>query len=237
MGTDLEVRGRRRTADEVDDAGRATSPAAPTLGLARTKQAHPRQPGNTLAEQLELERDLMRELGHSAGLPRRRRRLHRQAHAKLQGSLSMATALDTGSVVAVIGSGAMGAGIAQVAATAGHPRQAVRYCVPARPRKAIADIAATLRQAGRKGPHERPLTPTHASARLQAVDGLAELADARLVVEAIVENLDVKRMLFADLEAMVGDDCILATNTSSISITAIAAPAAPPATPGRHALL
>ena len=49
------------------------------------------------------------------------------------------------------------------------------------------------------------------------------MADAALVVEAIVENLDAKRKLFADLEAIVGDDCILATNTSSISVTAIAA--------------
>ena len=48
-----------------------------------------------------------------------------------------------------------------------------------------------------------------------------------LVVEAIVENLDAKRKLFVDLEAMVGDDCILATNTSSISVTAIAAPLRP----------
>ncbi|UUZ57277.1 3-hydroxyacyl-CoA dehydrogenase NAD-binding domain-containing protein [Massilia sp. H-1] len=46
---------------------------------------------------------------------------------------------------------------------------------------------------------------------------------AAIVIEAIVENLDVKRTLFADLEAVVGDDCILATNTSSISVTAIAA--------------
>jgi 3-hydroxybutyryl-CoA dehydrogenase len=45
--------------------------------------------------------------------------------------------------------------------------------------------------------------------------------DAALVVEAIVENLDVKRKLFADLEGIVGDDCILATNTSSISVTAM----------------
>jgi 3-hydroxybutyryl-CoA dehydrogenase len=50
------------------------------------------------------------------------------------------------------------------------------------------------------------------------------LADAALVVEAIVENLDAKRKLFTDLEAVVRDDCILATNTSSISVTAIGAP-------------
>jgi 3-hydroxybutyryl-CoA dehydrogenase len=49
------------------------------------------------------------------------------------------------------------------------------------------------------------------------------VAGAAIVIEAIVESLDVKRMLFADLEGVVGDDCILATNTSSISVTAIAA--------------
>ncbi|MGH8809612.1 MAG: 3-hydroxyacyl-CoA dehydrogenase, partial [Noviherbaspirillum sp.] len=55
------------------------------------------------------------------------------------------------------------------------------------------------------------------------VSAIGELADAALVVEAIVEQLDAKRKLFADLEAVVRDDCILATNTSSISVTAIGA--------------
>ncbi|WP_377702069.1 3-hydroxyacyl-CoA dehydrogenase PaaH [Pseudoduganella sp. UC29_71] len=130
-------------------------------------------------------------------------------------------ALDKASVVAVIGSGAMGSGIAQVAAAAGHTVKLYDTRAEA-VQKAIADIAKVYLKLVDK---ER-MTAAEAqaaTARLQAADGLAGVADAALVVEAIVENLDVKRALFADLEGVVGDGCILATNTSSISVTAIAA--------------
>ncbi|MRV74646.1 3-hydroxyacyl-CoA dehydrogenase PaaC [Duganella sp. FT92W] len=132
----------------------------------------------------------------------------------------MAT-LSAGSVVAVIGSGAMGSGIAQVAASAGH----IVKLYDTRPEavaKAIADIGAVYRKLADK----QKMTAADAdaaTARLKAAQGLNDVADAALVVEAIVENLDVKRSLFADLEGVVADDCILATNTSSISVTAIAA--------------
>ncbi len=61
------------------------------------------------------------------------------------------------------------------------------------------------------------------SARLCPVDALEALADARLVIEAIVENLQVKQALFSQLEALCATDCILASNTSSLSITSLAA--------------
>jgi 3-hydroxybutyryl-CoA dehydrogenase len=64
---------------------------------------------------------------------------------------------------------------------------------------------------------------TAAGERLQAVDNLADLAGCALIVEAIVENLEAKQQLYADLEAIVGNDCIFGTNTSSISVTAIGA--------------
>jgi 3-hydroxybutyryl-CoA dehydrogenase len=133
----------------------------------------------------------------------------------------MAEGLDKGSVVAVIGSGAMGAGIAQVAASAGHQ---VRLfdTRPEAVAKAIAEIGkgfAKLVEKGRMAAPEADL----ARARLQPIDTLQDTKDAALVVEAVVENLEVKRALFAELEDIVGDDCILATNTSSISVTAIAA--------------
>jgi 3-hydroxybutyryl-CoA dehydrogenase len=134
----------------------------------------------------------------------------------------MTQALAKGSVVAVIGSGAMGAGIAQVAAACGH--QVLVYDTrPEAAAKAIADIGkvyAKLVDKGRMGAAEADL----ARERLVAVPALAGVAGAALVIEAIVENLDVKRKLFAELEGIVGDGCILATNTSSISVTAIAAP-------------
>ncbi|MGZ5199549.1 MAG: 3-hydroxyacyl-CoA dehydrogenase PaaH [Telluria sp.] len=134
----------------------------------------------------------------------------------------MAAALPKGSIVAVVGSGAMGSGIAQVAAAAGHEVR-LYDTRPEAVNKAIADIAKTyakLVEKGRMGAAEADL----AHERLQPAASLNDLSDAALVVEAIVENLDVKRKLFADLEGIVKDSAILATNTSSISVTSIAAP-------------
>jgi 3-hydroxybutyryl-CoA dehydrogenase len=133
----------------------------------------------------------------------------------------MAQALEKNSVVAVIGSGAMGSGIAQVAAVAGHP---VRLfdTRPEAVERAIAGIGkalARLVEKGRMGAAEADL----ARERIHAMRALDDAKDAALVVEAVVEDLDVKRALFADLEGIVGPDCILATNTSSISVTAIGA--------------
>ena len=129
--------------------------------------------------------------------------------------------LAKGSVVAVIGSGAMGSGIAQVAAASGHEVR-IFDTRPDAATKAIEEIGkvyAKLVDKGRMDAAEADL----ARARLQGVASLAELKDAALVVEAIVENLDAKRQLFAELETIVDARCILATNTSSISVTAIAA--------------
>jgi 3-hydroxybutyryl-CoA dehydrogenase len=131
------------------------------------------------------------------------------------------SALSPATLVAVVGSGAMGAGIAQTAASAGHnvllfdTREGAAA-------KAIADINKVYARLVEKG----RMTGTDAQAagsRMRVAASLADLKEAALVVEAIVENLEVKRGLFADLEAIVGDDCILATNTSSISVTAIGA--------------
>ncbi|HEY0062170.1 MAG TPA: 3-hydroxyacyl-CoA dehydrogenase PaaH [Telluria sp.] len=133
----------------------------------------------------------------------------------------MAAALEKDSIVAVIGSGAMGSGIAQIAAAAGYQ---VRL-FDTRPDavvKAIADIGKVYGKLVEKG-RMRGEDAAAAHARLHRLTDLHEVAGAAIVIEAIVENLDVKRMLFADLEKVVGDDCILATNTSSISVTAIAA--------------
>ncbi|WP_109513142.1 3-hydroxyacyl-CoA dehydrogenase PaaH [Pseudomonas ovata] len=131
------------------------------------------------------------------------------------------TALDTRTVVAVIGAGAMGAGIAQVAAQAGHP---VRL-YDTREGAAAQAIAGIDRQLGRlveKGKLDGEARRTTV-ARLQPANSLQDLAEAGLVIEAIVENLEVKRGLFAQLEAVCSAECILASNTSSLSITGIAA--------------
>jgi 3-hydroxybutyryl-CoA dehydrogenase len=131
------------------------------------------------------------------------------------------SALRKDRLVAVIGSGAMGAGIAQVAAVAGYTVK-LYDTRPEAVAKAISDIALVFNKLVAK---ERmsAVAAAAAIARLQAAVTLDDVAGAGLVVEAIVENLDAKRALFAELEALVADDCILATNTSSISVTALAA--------------
>ena len=132
-----------------------------------------------------------------------------------------APALSVDRTVAIIGSGAMGAGIAQVAAAAGYT---VRLfdTRPTAIDQAIAGIGARYDKLAAKG-RMTPAEALAARARLQVADGLEQAAGAAMVIEAIVENIALKRMLFADLEKIVSDDCILATNTSALSITAIGA--------------
>jgi 3-hydroxybutyryl-CoA dehydrogenase len=122
--------------------------------------------------------------------------------------------------IAVIGAGTMGAGIAQVAAAAGHTVKLLDVRAGAA-QSAIAQIAkslASLVDKGRLAPDERDATLS----RLSAADGTAQLADADLLIEVIVEQLEAKRALLRELEGIVSTDAVLATNTSSISITAIA---------------
>jgi 3-hydroxybutyryl-CoA dehydrogenase len=129
--------------------------------------------------------------------------------------------LPDNSIVGVIGSGAMGAGIAQVAASAGY-RVKLFDTRPDAVSRALLDIRTMYGKLVEKGRMTQQDADA-AGARLQPADSLQDVADAALVIEAIVENLDAKRALFRDLEAVVGDDCILASNTSSISVTAIGA--------------
>jgi 3-hydroxybutyryl-CoA dehydrogenase len=122
--------------------------------------------------------------------------------------------------VLVVGAGIMGAGIAQVAAQAGHD-----VCLfdarEGAAAQAVTKLAVTLDGLVNKG----RLDAEVAGATLTRIRPIAALDDARgvrLVVEAIVEDLAVKRALLKQLEALVAEDCVLATNTSSISITALA---------------
>lgn len=130
-------------------------------------------------------------------------------------------ALPAEGVVAVVGAGAMGSGIAQVAALAGHPvlLHDLRSGAAA---DAIEGIRGQLRKQMEKGRLSHSACDAVAG-RLRAADTLEALSDAALVVEAVVERLDVKRDLFRQVEALVAEATILATNTSSISVTAIGA--------------
>jgi 3-hydroxybutyryl-CoA dehydrogenase len=129
--------------------------------------------------------------------------------------------LPSESVVAVAGAGTMGAGIALVAATAGHG--VLLYdAVPDAADRAIGRLAkdlAALVQRGKVTAADREARLS----RLKSVRDVTELAPAGLVIEAIVERLDAKTDLFRKVEAVVAEDAILATNTSSLSVTALAA--------------
>jgi len=138
-----------------------------------------------------------------------------------------AAALSAQRDVGVVGAGAMGAGIAQVAARAGHCVRLYDISAEAVAR-GRAGIDADLRFLVGKG----TLTASQAEAvlaRVQPAASLNDLAQCGLVIEAAVEDLAIKRKLFAELEGIVAADCALATNTSSLSITAIAAALANPA--------
>jgi 3-hydroxybutyryl-CoA dehydrogenase len=122
--------------------------------------------------------------------------------------------------VLVVGAGIMGAGIAQTAAQAGHAVMLFDAREGAA-RDAKAKLAATFDGLVGKGKLTSEAAQT-TLARIEPLNKIEGAANAGLVVEAIVENLDVKRALFKQLEGIVADDTILATNTSSISVTAIA---------------
>ncbi|MDR6918252.1 3-hydroxybutyryl-CoA dehydrogenase [Pseudomonas sp. 3296] len=131
------------------------------------------------------------------------------------------TALNSNARIAVIGAGAMGAGIAQVAAQAGH----TVLLLDNRPGAATQAIEGIARQLGKRVDNGKLSAESRSAtlARLLAVEAIEALADCELVIEAIVENLEVKRALFRQLEEVCGERCILASNTSSLSITSIAA--------------
>ncbi len=127
-------------------------------------------------------------------------------------------------VVGVIGAGAMGAGIAQVAARHGH-----RVILADAQSAAIAKASYGHAKAMAREVERDRLTADEAAdvlARITYVEGVGEalsaFAPCDVVIEAIVEKLDAKRALFGALELIVRDDAILASNTSSLSITAIA---------------
>jgi 3-hydroxybutyryl-CoA dehydrogenase len=122
--------------------------------------------------------------------------------------------------VFVVGAGIMGAGIAQVAAQAGHAVLLfdMRDGAAVEARRKLGAALDGLVAKGRLSAEAAAAT----LARIEAIDSLQAAAGAGVVIEAIVEQLDAKRALFRALEDIVADDAILCTNTSSISVTAIA---------------
>lgn len=121
-------------------------------------------------------------------------------------------------IIGVVGAGAMGAGIAQVAAMAGHKVWVYDTHVQALER-ARSHHQSILQKLAQKGKIQDAAAVL---ARFHYTPNLNELKDCSLVVEAIIENLDVKKQVFSTLEQQVSEQCILATNTSSLSVTSIA---------------
>ena len=122
--------------------------------------------------------------------------------------------------VGIVGAGAMGRGIAQIAAQAGL--DVLLFDLNA---QAVASAKDNLQQMWAKLAGKGKITDAEAAqslARVTACGDLNEMSKADLVIEAVVERLDVKQQLFTQLEAIVSADCILASNTSSLSITSIA---------------
>ena len=123
--------------------------------------------------------------------------------------------------VAIIGSGTMGSGIAQVAATAGCIVKLYDTNQDALA-KSQSNLEITLSKLVEKAKIDAT-EKARISNAISYVTALEELSDSNLVIEAIVENLEIKRKLFSDLESLVSDTTILASNTSSLSIASIAA--------------
>lgn len=123
--------------------------------------------------------------------------------------------------IGIIGAGTMGSGIAQVAATAGC--QVKLFDLNAgqlkSAKESLMKILSRLVEKSRIDESEKNRIQNNIS----YVNKLEDLADSDLTIEAIVENLEVKKKVFAQLESLVSDDCIIASNTSSLSITSIAA--------------
>ena len=122
--------------------------------------------------------------------------------------------------MALIGTGVMGMGIAQIAAQAGLEVRLFDAKAGAA-EAGLAKLKATLEKLQAKGKFtEEVLNAT--LARFKILNSIEEVAGVDLVVEAIIENLDIKQGLFKQLESIVSPETILATNTSSLSVTAIA---------------
>lgn len=123
--------------------------------------------------------------------------------------------------VAVIGSGTMGSGIAQVASTAGCEVKIYDTNVEAltKSKTALESTLSKLVEKEKINANEK----SRITGNISYAHALGDLSHSDLVIEAIIENADIKRKLFSELENYVSPETILATNTSSLSITSIAA--------------
>ena len=123
--------------------------------------------------------------------------------------------------IGIIGSGTMGSGIAQVAATSGCKVKLYDTDQSAldRAKASLEKILNRLIEKGRINDKEK----NRIQSNISYIDQLKDLSDSNVTIEAIIENLEIKQQVFSALEGYVSEDCIIATNTSSLSIASIAA--------------
>ena len=130
------------------------------------------------------------------------------------------------SIIGIVGSGAMGSGIAQVAATA--EQQTIIYDTNT---EALNRAKTNLNSSLSKLVEKEKITRDKATSILELTtftNQLSDLKNCALIIEAIIEKLDIKQQVFKELEATVSSACVLASNTSSLSITSIASACAHP---------
>lgn len=129
--------------------------------------------------------------------------------------------MDQQTIVGVLGAGSMGSGIAQIAATQGHKVILVDLNAIAL-NKAQESLNKILEKLVEKGKIDADTADSIIN-RIKFSEKITDFSACGIVIEAIVENLDIKRKVFENLESIVSDTCILASNTSSLSIASIAA--------------
>jgi hypothetical protein len=198
----------------------------PTFGLGLIKQAINAAETNTLDAQLDLERDYQRLAGRSDDYREGVSAFWRSARRTLRGNkmLNIRT-------VAVIGSGTMGAGIAEVAASHGH--QVLLYDIASDAiSRAIDGIRQRLASRVTRGKLSADASAQILARLLPVTDITALSGRSELVIEAASERLEVKKALFAQLAEICPPQTLLTSNTSSISVTAIAADVMPPGVAG-----
>ncbi len=123
-------------------------------------------------------------------------------------------------VIGIVGAGAMGAGIAQVAAMAGNEVRLFDTSSEAK-NNALLKITESINKLVAKG-QVSAAEGVAITGRIYLCEKLETFADCDMMIEAIIEDLSIKKTLFINLESVVSTDCILATNTSSLSVTSIA---------------
>jgi 3-hydroxybutyryl-CoA dehydrogenase len=127
--------------------------------------------------------------------------------------------MDQNTVVGVLGAGSMGSGIAQIAATQEHQVVLVDLNAEAL-QKAKLSLEKILNRLEEK---ERISSATEVLDRIKFSEKITDFSNCGIVIEAIIENIEVKQKVFSQLETIVDESCILASNTSSLSIASIAA--------------